>query len=145
MMRNKSLNKYLNISLIVPLVVGMIFCLVLFPMQTNLSLALIFPSDVTLTALNIAEIIFYYLSAVAFFVSIVFLFKTKKCYLNDKDFTKTLFLAALIFAISGALMCLSNLVFCIIVRLVSFELVYCLLGLVMTTIGVTVIMVQRQS
>lgn len=137
-MKDKKINILLNAGLISLIIIGLAFGLLMFPMQTNLLNVIVFPDSFAFATIDVAELIVYYLSLVSFLCSIILLFIAKNHYLTDKPYLKTLFLACLVFGCSGLLMFVSNIVFSIVIHIISFEIIYALLGAVMVIISVIV-------
>lgn len=144
-MQKKTLNLFINISFIAFIILGAVLCFLLFPVQTGLYRVIFFPKDYSFNLIDILEIIFYYLCLVCFFVALRFIMAAKKQYQSNKEYKGTLFIGGLLIGLSNALFLISNVIFACFIRIISFEVIYALLGLIGLSVGLTIIALSKSE
>lgn len=138
-MNNRLIKTFLNIYFIVLLVIGAISGIILFPFQTGIIHSIFFPKESTFNYIDISEIVCYYIALIGYFVAVILLFVAKKKYYCSSSFKKPLLLGGIILVLSSFLFLISNIVFALLIRLISFEVIYALLGLFGLSTGLAII------
>ena len=138
-MNKKLIKTFLNIYFIVLLVIGAISGIFLFPFQIGIIHSIFFPKESTFNYIDISEIVCYYIALIGYFAAVILLFIAKKKYYCSSSFKKPLLLGGIILALSSFLFLVSNIVFALLIRLISFEVIYALLGLFGLSTGLAII------
>ena len=144
-MSKKLFNTMLNINFIITIIIIATMAFALFPVQTGIYRAIFFAKDFSFSFVDIIEIIFYYLSIIVLLVSLILLMLEKKNVLANNKYEKPLFNGGLLMVISGFIFFVANTVCAILIHLISFEIIYGLLGLFLLGNGLAIIFFYEQN
>ncbi len=135
----KLLNTFINIGIISFILLGLAECFIFIPVQTGIYRVMFYPNDYSFNNIDIMEIVVYYFCLICYLVAFV-LFSIAKSHFDSKnEFASALFHGSIFLIFSSGLFLIGNIVFYLMVRIISFELLYVFVGFVGLFVGASLL------